>query len=1124
MFFRSVIALLAICMSINIIQHVKSKVITVNNSGSNSTTCCINGTCLCNSLYDALNSIENETIVNITSKSVSLEDEVNILEYFDNVKIKGNNAVVMCKNKGKMYWGPGDNILIEGITWDQCGNPRYPADPAFQFNNIYHIAIVNCIFQHSKVCKIVDLSLAGAKDVSVYVVNSSIIHNEVQNTSNCNQIHGINIQDFAYAPTEKAEIMIFDSMFHSNRYTNANKKEEKSFSIFTCFLYSPFILIVLVQNSTFSSNEIFGAYFYNGAYITSKIVINNVAVFNNSQGGFKISSIGSKHMLLDIKSSYISQNNNGALVLDVGGYDQLINLNEVTFVRNKGAYDFQGAALYIKANPGTVINMFHCNFDHNAALGGDSIVYIASRGLSYANLLVNSSRFVNNQFGSALYVSQLILTLYNNTIFQNNSAKSGAAIYTDKNTQITAFDESLIQFVNNSASLRGGAIYTDLSNCFSNGILFFNLTNFSSLMFINNTAKISGNSIYFSIPKSCSIQRDVTKNDSVAYIPYKLKYIQSHNTIGPAIGTTPYRINLCSPHSCGTEDENCSISDKKMLGQTVYFSATVCDYFNVIAEPVQFQIKCINCDAQFRLYNNEILVNSKSPDEIIMLAIDAHDDVVNDSNIKLELYSVLSDDYKEVSARLSLTISTCYNGFIFSSDSQQCDCYSSDSDDIVQCQEDHAEIKLGYWFGTVLKIRAASLCPINYCDFSYRTETRSNYYFLPKKTDDQCSSHRTGVACSYCKSGYTLAYDSFDCVNINHCSPGMTVLVIALTFLYWTLIVVVLFGFAYYCSSQVSSGYFNGVIYFYSIVDVLLVSNLYIMDGIFYTVAVLSSFAKLTPQFLGRLCIAKGLDAIDQQFIHYSHTLFISFILIGIVITAKYLKRFSFYVNRCIARVTFLFLTVSYTPVTSTSLQLLRGIQYNDIDGVFVYLSPQFKYFTHRHAVYATVALLCGLIIVIGLPILLIVEPFLKKKIIIMKLKPILNQFQDSYKDKYQWFAGYYLLCRLVIILIAYFGNSDYNNMVYYLQTACVIITMNHVFFCPYKKHLVNILDVAILLTMLLAVNLNNFDFTKSATAGLVYILLLIPLLLLFGISFTKIVKMKLQKFTGTHNQDGTQR
>ena len=93
--------------------------------------------------------------------------------------------------------------------------------------------------------------------------------------------------------------------------------------------------------------------------------------------------------------------------------------------------------------------------------------------------------------------------------------------------------------------------------------------------------------------------------------------------------------------------------------------------------------------------------------------------------------------------------------------------------------------------------------------------------------------------------------------------------------------------------------------------------------------------------------------------------------------------------------------------------------------------------------------------------------------------------------------------------------------MMYYIQTACVIIVMNHVCFQPYKKRVLNTLDAAILLIMLLVVNLNNFNFSQPATVGLIYTLLLIPLLTLFGIGFKQLLKSLKAKFwksNGTTN------
>ena len=82
---------------------------------------------------------------------------------------------------------------------------------------------------------------------------------------------------------------------------------------------------------------------------------------------------------------------------------------------------------------------------------------------------------------------------------------------------------------------------------------------------------------------------------------------------------------------------------------------------------------------------------------------------------------------------------------------------------------------------------------------------------------------------------------------------------------------------------------------------------------------------------------------------------------------------------------------------------------FNDIDEMHTYSSPDIKYFTGRHLVYAIVAILCEVIIVIGLPLFLLLEPFLRRRVNLVRIKPLLDQFQGCYKDKYRWFAAYIL-------------------------------------------------------------------------------------------------------------------
>ena len=133
----------------------------------------------------------------------------------------------------------------------------------------------------------------------------------------------------------------------------------------------------------------------------------------------------------------------------------------------------------------------------------------------------------------------------------------------------------------------------------------------------------------------------------------------------------------------------------------------------------------------------------------------------------------------------------------------------------------------------------------------------------------------------------------------------------------------------------------------------------------------------------------------------------------------------------------------------------------------------------------------------------------MEKQNCFFRIKQLLDQLQDSYKDQYRWFAAYYLICRLVIMLITYFANDDYNYMIYYLQTACVVIAMTHIWIQPYKNDLLNVMDTVILLVMLLIVNLNTISFSTSTTTGIAIGLLLAPLILCAGMTTVRLLTLK---------------
>ena len=258
-------------------------------------------------------------------------------------------------------------------------------------------------------------------------------------------------------------------------------------------------------------------------------------------------------------------------------------------------------------------------------------------------------------------------------------------------------------------------------------------------------------------------------------------------------------------------------------------------------------------------------------------------------NLNVTLTSLLYS-LENINATIVVELVPCtdHPGYTYSEESQICVCYHHN----VKCNDNGNEIKRGYWFGSIASKATTSLCPNHYCEFTYRTQTTESYFELPSTISAQCNDHRVGIACGDCSSGYTLSYDSTDCISVDQCGTGWTVLVITLTCLYWIAVVVVVFSLMYF-RSQISLGYLYGLIYYYSMVGILLNNNPYVSDNAFQFVSILSSIAQLTPQFLGKVCFVKSLSGIDQLFIHYSHAVGVSLLLLLIVVATRCSARIS---------------------------------------------------------------------------------------------------------------------------------------------------------------------------------------------------------------------------------------
>ena len=842
---------------------------------------------------------------------------------------------------------------------------------------------------------------------------------------------------------------------------------------------------------------------------TCSVKFNNSVVFSGA-GGAIFCKDNSKITLISGNVIFYNNtvyNGNGGAIYCTNSIAIFQGTSNVEFHSNKatygGAADFDSSSLKIRNN---TIMTFNGN---SATVGGAVNFHEISTGILEMNstLVLKDNRAIQNggafyldlnsyiefkqyviakfdsnnaKRGGAIYLmaSTSIYKMYSTIIFKNNIAlQDGGAIYIAYQSHLTFMGGSHVTFSHNRASDYGGAIYGEVAN---NRIINFGN---STKLFLDNRADTAGNSVYINLPTQCN-----SSCLTNAVLEANMSNLRNYIT------TSPKKIDLhiskfqykCSDFVNDTECDIYYIQNI-MLGQKILLDACMYDYYNFPVKVARFFISSTD-NQSYHLDSNNILI--KCNHTLELASIYGNESTQYNYSINISLYDSLITESKEVMAKLLVELSPCHPGFSFHKNLQKCECYNAS--DIVFCSGSSSTIKRGYWFGSVIGKPTVTFCPINYCNFTC-CETSNGYYHLSPVRDNQCRSHRSGTACGSCTDGYTLSYDSTECVNVESCTAGQTVLVILLSITYWIVMVILVFTMMYY---KVGIGYLYGITYYYSIVDILLTQNLYTSREIYLTVNILSSFSKIIPQFLGELCLTTGTSGIDQQFIHYIHPSAVIVILGIISLSARISQRISTIISRGIIHVICLLLLLSYTSIASTSLLLLRQLKFDDIDNVYTYLSPDIEYFHDRHLAYGIVALLCIVIIVICLPLLLTLEPFLNRKFNFIKIKPLLDQFQGCYKDKYRCFAGYYMICRLVIITIVITNSSNDFVANYMLIIVCGIIDLIHISVKPYSSEILNKFDSTILHLVIFIAALPLFDdFDSPLVITIAFVLVIIPLL-----------------------------
>ena len=973
-------------------------VITIDQSGSDTLECCVDGKCPCSSLSLAFIHIEDNTEISVTS-DISLHHDVEFGNISSIIIIGYNNPAIMCDHQGGLVGNYIKQITIQNITWDKCNGIIM-----YGFTDAY---ITDCTFQYSTNFA---LTLKGIG--SIHINGNSFFHNN----------GGVD----ALAPS----IFVYNSnLYDTIKYEalHINTTTDVSVTIIGC---------------TFTNNSGYGVNFI-GNWSTPKLLISSCTFTNNTN------------------SSVVGDNVDITWLHNVTFYNNVV-------VNASGELSEDGAAIRV----------------YNSTVSVNGTVMFCNN-------------IAGNNGGAVYLLYSTILAQQGTVTFYNNTADNGGAVYIGEGSKLYT-SKTVLRFLNNTALLFGGALYIDHFTV--DDMYDWDFYSYYKMMngpnhFVSNTANTMENNMYFYLSFIDCGALDFTT--SLLY--YNKKTLSS--SVCCIIPSPQSNVAVNSTNfTCITKEGKTDCQVDFTL-QDIYLNFTFVDCFHNHISPINHSCS-IGCADTPSTYN--CIINRTSNSVIIS----------NDTAVKCSFnrgneihftYSTSNDHGHDLSSDIFIAVhwnkylDNCINDIAhIASPGLGCLPLSCDLLHYVHkmpkgfvCLHDQYDpgeysIVPGYWYSNGFSQYVPS-CPPGLCDNYFDINFVIEFQKVLPDSNSQCHEHWIGLACGECND--SILYDTTKCVYSKKClSKSLAfnlLLLLFISFLYWCFVIAFIFVMLHF-KFDVTAGYAYGAVFYYSVLEAF--ANMFyaynhpdaeICDA-GTAMQVLSFFTivgNLKPPFLRYLglCLHKT-EVIDHMYITYIHALIVTSLITVIFVTARKYVVVARYIGRYInSKSICLLLLLSYNSVCYTSVQLLKPLAvYNENNNALkwhTYLSPTMQYFHGRHILYGIIAILCELIIGIGLPLAILTQRYLIRyfNLKLISIKPVIDQLQGCYKEEYRWFAAYYLICRQVIYamdITMQFLSVKPSSII---LIACILIFAIHLWFQPYKAKSLNFFDAVILLIMILA-------------------------------------------------------
>ena len=642
---------------------------------------------------------------------------------------------------------------------------------------------------------------------------------------------------------------------------------------------------------------------------------------------------------------------------------------------------------------------------------------------------------ISDNIGSGLCLHRSVVVVNGSVwISYNHRAESGGGIFLHRKSYITLTQGSVLSLDSNTAVYGGGLFITQPSD----GVCFLNSTKeCANIILSRNQAFFNGAAMYFESPdESCNTELNRMCEAS----------FESTDINSPVKGDVNFVFNN------GTTN--------LFPGQQIQLEADMKDFFGnpgkaivrVYLHPHNTEYYLMG-STQFTLQDGMNRPN---------LAVFGPEPADNSSVFSFET-AALDQQSSGVSQNVSLYIVKCPLGY--NSSPKNCTCSEG-----VECDDFTGStcIPKGDWFGNFPDNSSSSVlltCSSGYCSNIGDCEpctVQGDYCTL---SDTQCIQSRVGPMCLECPEGFSYTFGAIRCANDKYCQiPG---LLISLFIIIYCILSFALLFIVMKVTKGTTLGALFSFVYYFSIIDLVLPPSI-VDNNVLSIVYVIQSFTQLNPNFLGLvpICIAKDASILVLQYLLYLSPVVIWVIVIVLVLCSRRCSKHVKFNDRTPITVISLLILLTFTAFTKTSFNILLPVEFQGVNGTYVNIAPNQRYFTSAdHQIFVVIAVTVLVLGVLPFTSFLFLVPFLSHHCNMTRIKPFLDEFQACYKDEYRWMAGFYFLCRIPYFLFQLFHTVLVEE--YIAQFLSLGILLFHVMLQPYKTKRLNITDTILLADIL---------------------------------------------------------